>query len=374
MPATTSHRSLFVAVGLLALTPIVAVAADGPRPVNFVRDVRPILARNCFACHGPDDKHREAGLRLDTQEGAVADHEGRHAVVPKDLANSELVKRIISINNDEKMPPADSGKSLTPDQVDILKRWVVEGAPWGTHWSFEKLSRPVVPVVKTKWGVDGTRALAASATGDEIDRFVLARLEREGLVPSPEADKHTLARRVAIDLTGLPPDPALLAKYLNDSSPQAYEHLVDELLKSSAYGERWARLWLDLARYADTKGYEKDLARTMWRYRDWVIDAFNNDLPYDQFTREQLAGDLLPNATMDQQLATAFHRNTMINDEGGTDNEEFRVAAVKDRVDTTMQVWMGLTIGCAKCHSHKYDPITQREYYQFYAYLSLIHI
>jgi hypothetical protein len=204
----------------------------------------------------------------------------------------------------------------------------------------------------------------------DLDRFVLARLEREGLTPAPEADRHMLARRVAIDLTGLPPDPAVLSKYLNDSSPQAYEHLVDELLKSSAYGERWARLWLDLARYADTKGYEKDLSRTMWRYRDWLIDAFNSDMPYDQFTREQLAGDLIPNATIDQQLATAFHRNTMVNDEGGTDNEEFRVAAVKDRVDTTLQVWMGLTIGCAKCHSHKYDPITQREYYQFYAYFN----
>lgn len=341
-----------------ALYSITASAADGPKPVNFVRDVRPILARNCFACHGPDDKHREADLRLDTREGAVAEHDGRHAIVPGNIATSELVKRIVA-SDDQQMPPKDSGRSLSPEQIDVLKRWIAEGANWGNHWSFEKISRPPVPTVNS-----------AKTPITDLDRFVLARLSDVGLSPSAEADKHTLARRVAIDLIGLPPDPALLKAYLADSSPQAYERLVDGLLKSPAYGERWARLWLDLARYADTKGYEKDLARTMWRYRDWVIDAFNNDLPYDEFTREQLAGDLLPNASIEQQLATAFHRNTMINDEGGTDNEEFRVAAVKDRIDTTLQVWMGLTFGCAKCHSHKYDPISQREYYQVYAYFN----
>jgi mono/diheme cytochrome c family protein len=350
---------LFVLCMVVAASSASARAADGPRPVSFVRDVRPILAKNCFACHGPDDKHREAELRLDTRDGAFAEHDGRHAVVPSNVDKSELVRRIVSTNADEKMPPKDSGKTLTPEQIDVLKRWVAEGAAWGTHWSFEKPVRPALPAVKTaNWPVT------------EWDRFVLARLEKEGLAPSPVADKHTLARRVALDLTGLPPDPALLAKYLNDPSPPAYERLVDDLLASPAFGERWARMWLDLARYADTKGYEKDLARTMWRYRDWVIDAFNSDMPYDQFTREQLAGDLIPNATIEQQLATAFHRNTMVNDEGGTDNEEFRVAAVKDRIDTTMQVWMGLTFGCAKCHSHKYDPVTQREYYQFYAYFN----
>lgn len=332
-------------------------AADGP--VSFVRDVRPILARNCFACHGPDDKHREGDLRLDTREGALAEHDGKQAVVPKNTAKSELIRRISSSDANEQMPPKDSGKSLSADQIATLNRWVAEGAPWGTHWSFEPPVRPAVPVVQNvKWPVS------------DLDRFVLARLEHEGLAPSPAADRQTLARRVSLDLTGLPPDPAILAKYLADTSPQAYETLVDDLLNSPAYGERWARMWLDLARYADTKGYEKDLARTVWRYRDWVIDAFNSDMPYDQFTREQLAGDLLPNATLEQQLATAFHRNTMVNDEGGTDNEEFRVAAVKDRVDTTLQVWMGLTFGCAKCHSHKYDPISQREYYQFYAFFN----
>jgi mono/diheme cytochrome c family protein len=359
-------RSVQSTLGLLPGTLLVACvmfsftahAADGPKPVNFVRDVRPILARNCFACHGPDDKHREAELRLDTREGAMAEHDGRHTIVPSNPAASELVKRILA-NEDQQMPPKDSGKSLTPDQIDLLKRWVAEGATWGNHWSFEKLARPAVPALNS-----------TKSPITELDRFVLARLVEVGLSPSPEADKHTLARRVALDLTGLPPDHTLLNAYLQDASPQAYERLVNSLLKSPAYGERWARMWLDLARYADTKGYEKDLARTMWRYRDWVIDAFNNDLPYDEFTREQLAGDLLPNASMEQQLATAFHRNTMINDEGGTDNEEFRVAAVKDRIDTTLQVWMGLTFGCAKCHSHKYDPISQREYYQFYAYFN----
>jgi len=334
-------------------------AADGPRPVNFVRDIRPILARNCFACHGPDETHREAELRLDTRDGALAEHDGRRAVVPRETARSELVKRILSTNDDEKMPPRDSGKSLSAEQVELLQRWVAEGADWGAHWSFEKPVRPTLPAVTH---ADWPRT--------RLDRFVLARLEREGLTPTEPADKHTLARRVALDLTGLPPDAVVLEAYLKDSSPQAYEHLVDALLGSNAFGERWARMWLDMARYADTKGYEKDLARTMWPYRDWVIEAFNNDLPYDQFTREQLAGDLLPDATMPQQLATAFHRNTMVNDEGGTDNEEFRIAAVKDRVDTTMQVWMGLTFGCAKCHTHKYDPISHREYYQFYAYFN----
>ena len=289
----------------------------------------------------------------------MAAHDGRRAVVPSNVAESALVTRILSDDATQKMPPPDSGKSLTVEQIETLKRWVAEGAAWGTHWAFEKPARLMLPAVKE----------AAWAKSD-LDRFVLARLEREGLAPSPEADRHTLARRVAFDLTGLPPDSKLVAKFVHDPSPNAYETLVDELLKSAGFGERWARMWLDIARYADTKGYEKDLMRTMWRYRDWVIDAYNCDLPFDQFTREQLAGDLLPSATTEQILATAFHRNTMVNDEGGTDNEEFRIAAVKDRVDTTHQVWMGLTMGCAKCHSHKYDPISQREYYQFLAYFN----
>jgi hypothetical protein len=345
---------------MFGLSASIAFAAPPEeKPVSFVRDVRPILARNCFACHGPDEKHREAGLRLDVEADAKAERDGRRAIVAGDLKQSELWQRITSTDPDVRMPPQDSGKSLTAEQIELIQKWIAQGAAWQIHWAFEKPVRPTPPSVKH---ADWPRS--------DLDRFVQARLEQEGLAPSPEADPYTLARRVALDLTGLPPDPALVERFVADPSDKAYERLVDELLQSPAYGERWARMWLDLARFADTKGYEKDLARTMWRYRDWVIDAFNADLPYDQFTREQLAGDLLPDATLEQQIATAFHRNTMVNDEGGTDNEEFRVAAVKDRVDTTLQVWMGLTMGCAKCHSHKYDPITNREYYQFYAFFN----
>ncbi|MBO0699643.1 MAG: DUF1553 domain-containing protein, partial [Zavarzinella sp.] len=337
---------------VLLLIVIALPARADDKPVNFVRDVRPILAKNCFGCHGPDEKQRKAKLRLDVEQSAKA------VIVPGDTDASDLVKRITA-EGDDRMPPAKVGPALPPEQIEILSRWVKQGAKWGRHWAFEKPARPPLPAVKlTDW------------PKSPIDRFVLARLEAEGLKPSPEADKYTLARRVALDLTGLPPDAELVKHFVADPSPEAYEHLVDELLKSPGYGERWARMWLDLARYADTKGYEKDLGRTMWRYRDWVIDAFNRDEPYDQFTRDQIAGDLLANPTADQLLATAFHRNTMVNEEGGTDREEFRVAAVKDRVDTTLQVWMGLTAGCAKCHSHKYDPISQKEYYQLFAFFN----
>src|SRR5262245_41293310 len=333
---------------LLLIVSIPARADD--KPVSFLRDVRPILAKNCFGCHGPDAMARKAKLRLDVEDSAKA------VIVSGDVDASDLVKRITA-EGDDRMPPLKAGPPLPAEQIDILTRWVKQGAKWGRHWAFEKPVRPPMPAVRL-----------ADWPKNPIDNFVLARLEAERLKPSPEADKYTLARRVALDLTGLPPDPELVERFVADSSPDAYERLVDELLKSPAFGERWARVWLDLARYADTKGYEKDLGRIMWRYRDWVIDAFNRDLPYDQFTRDQLAGDLLADPTADQFLATAFHRNTMVNEEGGTDDEEFRVAAVKDRVDTTLQVWMGLTMGCAKCHSHKYDPISQKEYYQLYAF------
>jgi mono/diheme cytochrome c family protein len=337
-----------------------AAAEQGPeRPVDFVRDVRPILAKNCFACHGPDEHDRQAELRLDTPEGAFGELNGNRPFTPSDADASEALRRITSTDEGERMPPADSGKTLTAEEIETIRRWIEQGAAWKSHWAFEKPVQAPLPDVsdpawcKTEW-----------------DRFVLALLDREGLGPSPEADRYTLARRVALDLTGLPPPPEVVREFVNDPLPEAYERLVDRLLNSPAYGERWARVWLDLARYADTRGYEKDRTRTMWPYRDWVIEAFNRDLPYDQFTREQLAGDLLPEPTQSQLVATAFHRNTMVNEEGGTDDEEFRVAAVKDRVDTTLQVWMGLTMGCAKCHSHKYDPISQREYYQFYAFFN----
>lgn len=326
---------------------------------DFNRDIRPILSAKCFACHGPDEKSREADLRLDTATGIQADLGGHRAVVPGKPEQSALIERIESADESLRMPPAESGLKLSAEEKETLRKWIVSGAEYQVHWAFQapqKAQRP--KVAHTDW------------PQQPLDYFVLARLEKAGLTPSEPADRYQLIRRVSLDLIGLPPTPAEADAFINDDSPKAFEKVVDRLLKSPHFGERWARMWLDLARYADTKGYEKDRPREIWRYRDWVIQALNHDMPYDQFTREQLAGDLLPNATTDQQLATAFHRNTMTNDEGGTDNEEFRVAAVKDRVDTTLQVWMGLTMGCAKCHSHKYDPITQRDYYEFYAFFN----
>lgn len=361
MPRRFSSLVLsFVSAAGTALFAIDASAAEpAGKPVNFVRDIRPILARNCYECHGPDEGHRKGELRLDTKDGPFVKHADVAAFVPRNVAESEALRRVLSTDDGERMPPPKSGKTLTPEQIELLQRWVEQGATWSSHWAFEKPVRPALPAVSD-----------SSWPKNDLDRFVMAKLDSEGLRPSPEADRPTLARRVALDLTGLPPAPELIAEFVNDQSPQAYEKLVDKLLQAPAYGERWARMWLDLARYADTRGYEKDRTRSIWRYRDWVIDAFNADLPYDQFTRDQLAGDLLPHPTSDQLLATAMHRNTMVNEEGGTDDEEFRVAAVKDRVDTTLQVWMGLTMGCAKCHSHKYDPLSQREYYQFLAFFN----
>jgi mono/diheme cytochrome c family protein len=361
VPSTRPRRAPLAALTLL--TPLLlaslattAQAAAAPEPVDFSRQIRPLLSKNCIACHGPDEKHRKGGLRLDTAEGAFREKDGTRAVVPGKLNDSEAWKRIVTKDADDLMPPPDSGKALTRDEIALVRRWIEEGASFRGHWAFDRPSRPTPP---------------ASAFPDRsrspIDAFVHARLVKEGLTPSPQAAPHELARRVALDLTGLPPSLEDVDAFTRDPSDTAYERLVDKLLAQPSYGERWARPWLDLARYADSKGYEKDKARVIWRWRDWVIDALNRDLPYDRFSVEQLAGDLLPNATPAQRLATAFHRNTLTNDEGGTDDEEFRVAAVKDRVDTTLQVWMGLTGGCAKCHDHKYDPIAMRDYYRLLA-------
>ena len=307
--------------------------------VDFNREVRPILSSHCFACHGPDEEAREARLRLDTAEGA--------AMALKPAGDPELLHRITTTEVDEVMPPPESGDRLTPSEIAVLKEWVEEGARYEKHWAFEKPVKAVVP--------EGIHP---------VDHFISRKLAKVGLEMSEPAGRHALIRRLSLDLTGLPPTLEMADEFVARGN---YEEMVDRLLASPSFGEHWARMWLDLARYADTKGYEKDRARTIWRYRDWVIEAFNRDMPYDRFTRDQLAGDLLPEAGEDEILATAFHRNTMENDEGGTDDEEFRVAAVKDRVDTTMQVWMGMTMGCAKCHTHKYDPITIEDYYSFYA-------
>lgn len=340
--------------------------------VDFSRDVRPILSDNCFRCHGPDEETREADLRMDQPEGLFAVRDGQPVVKPGDVDESSLLHRILSHDPNELMPPPDSNKSLTEVQKAIVIRWVQQGAMWEQHWSFE---RPVKPDVPTVDDDDWCR--------NEIDQFVLAKQVAVGLTPSVEASPHTLLRRLYLDLIGLPPTVEeanhWIAKIWGNETARtqapeineaAYQNLVDHLLKSPHYGERWARRWLDLARYADTNGYEKDRDRSMWPYRDWVVNAINADMPFDRFTIEQLAGDMLPNATIDQRVATGFHRNTMLNEEGGIDPLEFRYHAMTDRVATTGTTWLGLTLGCCQCHTHKYDPISHREYFQVMAFLN----
>jgi hypothetical protein len=331
-------------------------AADLPQTVEFNRDIRPILSDTCFKCHGPDKAKRKAGLHFDTEEGAFADLGGHRAIVPGDSARSELVRRITATEEEERMPPVRSGLKLTARQIDLLRRWVEQGAKWQKHWSLIPPRRPPLPAVRnTAW------------VRNPIDAFILDRLEREGLFPAPEADRTTLIRRVTLDLTGLPPTPAEVDAFLADHSADAYEKVVDRLLNSPRYGERMAVRWLDGARYADSNGYQSDGERMMWRWRDWVIDAFNHNMPFDRFTIEQLAGDMLPSATLDQKIASGFNRNHRGNGEGGIIPEEYAVEYVVDRVETTATVWLGLTMGCARCHDHKYDPIKQKEFYQVFA-------
>ena len=329
---------------------------SGPRKVQFAREILPILSANCLVCHGQDEKARKAGLRLDLAEVATKTlKSGARAIVPGDPKASELIARI-NARDADRMPPPKSHKELKDAEKEVLRRWIAEGAVYQPHWAFTAPERPALPRVKnTAW------------PRNAIDYFVLARLEAEGLQPSPEADRYTLARRVAIDLTGLPPTLAMVDRFVADQGPDAYEKYVDQVLSLPAFGERWAQVWLDLARYADSNGYAEDQPRTIWKFRDWVIAAINANMPFDRFTIEQIAGDMLPGATTDQMLATAFHRNTLTNTEGGTNDEEFRNIAVVDRVNTTFQVWMGITMACAQCHSHKYDPITQDEYFQVFA-------
>jgi hypothetical protein len=342
------------------LSLIFAAGAAFAAEVDFRRDVRPILAKHCLKCHGPDEGQRQSGLRLDLRDTATAPAEsGERAIVPGKPEASELVRRINSADEDEIMPPPATKNPLSAADKATLKAWIAAGAEFQPHWSFVRPKVAPLPLVKK---IDWPR--------NSIDHFVLARIEAEGLTPSPRAEKHTLVRRVYLDLVGLPPTPEETAAFVQDESPDAYERLVGRLFASPRYGERWARRWLDLARYADTNGYEKDRVRSMWPYRDWVIGALNADLPFDQFTIEQLAGDMLPGATISQRVATGFHRNTMINEEGGIDPLEFRFHAMTDRVSTTATVWLGLTLGCAQCHTHKYDPFPHREYYGFMALLN----
>ena len=337
---------------------VVGIAgAQAPAP-DFVRDVRPILVRHCFACHGPDDAARESGLRLDLREAALQPAKsGRRALVPGDAAASELVRRITALDDDV-MPPPSANKPLTAADRDTLVRWLAAGAEYQPHWAFVPPVQRDLPAVRmTAW------------PRHAIDHFVLARLEQAGLQPAPEADRWTLVRRAFLDLVGLPPTPEEAAAFVEDAAPDAYERLVDRLLAMPQYGERWARRWLDLARYADTNGYEKDRERSIWPWRDQVVHALNADQPFDQFTLEQLAGDMLPAATPEQITATGFHRNTMLNEEGGIDPLEFRFHAMTDRTAVTGTAWLGLSLGCAQCHTHKFDPISQREYYAVMACL-----
>ena len=363
-PTDSARNSCFVGLTMLfnaALSVFMTAGASlmAEDRVEFNRDIRPILSDNCFACHGPDEKIRHAGLRLDLSDPSRAKLESGHtAIVPGNVADSELIRRILSADPNERMPPVDSGKSITPSQIDLLRQWVAQGAEYQRHWSFVAPKKPRVPNLRSAW-----------AQGP-IDAMIDDRLQREGLSPSPAADRERLIRRVTLDLTGTPPTIEDVDDFVADPAPDAYEKLVDRLLASPRYGERMTLDWLDAARYADTHGFNNDTTRYMWRWRDWTIEAFNSGMPFDQFLRDQLAGDLLPNPSLDQRIATGFNRNHVINSEGGIIPEEYRVEYVADRVHTTSTIFLGLSMGCSRCHDHKFDPLTQREYYQFFAFFN----
>ncbi|MCA9071615.1 MAG: DUF1549 domain-containing protein, partial [Planctomycetaceae bacterium] len=354
-------RSSFVLLVVLSLcSPLLA-----EDKVDYVRDIKPIFQKHCVSCHGTGKQ--ESGLRLDAAKFFTKGGDRGPAIAPGKSADSLLYQSLLGEGDVSEMPL--EGTKLSEEQIAMVRRWIDQGAKApkdevidnkqsSNHWAFQPIAFPKVPQIPSSW------------PRNPIDRFVLARLEKEGLSPSPEADRHTLIRRLSFDLRGLPPSWNEVEAFANDKRPDAYERVVDQMLASPQYGERWGRHWLDLARYADSNGFTIDGPRSIWKYRDWVIDALNSDLPFDEFTKQQLAGDLLPNATPDQLIATGFHRNTLINQEGGTDQEQFRIEAVVDRVNTTGTVWMGLTVGCAQCHQHKYDPISQREYYELFAFFN----
>jgi hypothetical protein len=328
--------------------------------VSFNNDIRPLLSNTCLRCHGPDEKERKAKRRLDTRDGATAENDGVRAIVAGNIDASELIYRITTEDTDEVMPPPDAGKRFTAGQVALFKQWIKEGANYETHWSYVKPVRPEVPEI-----------VAGKITaGNAIDAFLQIRRDKKSLPSAPQADRHSLIRRLSLDLTGLPPTIEEVDKFITDNNPGSYSKLVDRLLAKPSFGEHWARMWLDLARYADSSGYADDPSRTIWAYRDYVIRSFNKNKPFDQFTIEQIAGDLLENPTNDQLVATAFHRNTQTNNEGGTNDEEYRNVAIVDRVNTTMATWMGTTMACAQCHTHKYDPISHEEYFSMFAILN----
>ena len=370
VPLVPNHCLQTMSVGLLLL--FATEWGHAEELVDFDRDIRPILSDNCFQCHGPDENKRDAELRLDRKEDAFGIHDGITRIVPGTPGESELFRRISATDPGIRMPPHDSGQSLTDQQILLIRDWIAQGAEWKEHWAFVAPARPSEPVTKT-----------AGWIRNAVDSFILSRLESAGLEPTTEADRPTLIRRVTLDLTGLPPSPEEIDAFVEDVSPGAWEKVVDRLLRSSEYGERMTVRWLDLARYSDTSGYQNDGPRTMWRWRDWVINAYNVNMPFDQFTIEQLAGDMigqrsnsgriglgslsLDEEALDRWIATGFNRNHRSNSEGGVDPDEYQVEYVVDRVDTTATVWLGLTMGCARCHDHKYDPISQKDFFQVFA-------
>ena len=367
-----SFRNLVFKAGLLCLaSSFIYLVSCGPNTgsfhslpsqVDFNFHIKPIISDRCFKCHGPDNGAREADLYLHTQEGlyaVLASDPSRHVIVPGDVSSSELIRRITSDDVDTRMPPEGSNLSLTNHEKALITRWIDQGAEWKPHWAFIPPEKSSLPKVKKRnW------------PKNEIDYFTLAKMEEVGLEPSEEASKEKLIRRLSFDLTGLPPTLEEIDNFVNDRSEDAYEKVVDRLLASESFGERMASEWLDVARYSDTHGFQDDRPRTMWPWRDWVIDAFNSNLPYDKFIIWQIGGDLLPDATYEQKLATGFNRNHPITQEGGVVQEEYRVEYVADRTHTTATAFLGITIECARCHNHKYDPISQEEYYQTFAFFN----
>ncbi len=359
MPVPKPISNLFASALLLGCLAAPSIVTAKPAAkIDFNRDIRPLLSDNCFGCHGPDEKTRKGKLRLDLPEGAFKARDPLPAITPKDLAKSELWNRITTKDEDDLMPPADSHKKLLPEQIELIRKWIVQGAEYEGHWAFEKAVKPALPAKGKGWAKN------------EIDQFVAAQLDQKKLKPEAEANKETLIRRITFDLTGLPPTPAEVDAFLADKSKNAYEKLVDRLMASPRYGEHQARYWLDAVRYGDTHGLHLDNERSMWPYRDWVVKAFNENLPFDQFTIWQIAGDLLPNPTREQKIASGYNRNNVSTSEGGSIEDEYYVRYAVDRTETTSAIWMGLTTGCAACHDHKFDPISQKEFYSLYAFFN----
>lgn len=357
MPRLFSCRYGLFATCLSFFLPVVTLPALG-ESIDFSQDIRPLFSDKCFACHGPSEDSREGGFRLDVKDSAFGEADsGERPIVAGDPDSSELYARIVTDDEFMIMPPEETNKEFTKEEIERIRKWIEQGASWNEHWAWAVPNRPPLPEVKDQaW------------PQNSIDRFTLAKLEKEGLAPSQEADRATLIRRVTFDLTGLPPTLEEVEAFLADDSPQAYERLVDRLLQSPHYGEHMGRYWLDAARYGDTHGLHLDNVRTIWPYREWVIDAFNENMPFDQFTVEQLAGDLLPDATTDQKIATGFNRCNVTTSEGGAIDAEYHVHYTVDRVATTSTVWMGVSMGCVTCHDHKFDPFDMKDFYQLFAF------